>query len=435
MSRFAVRIVFFALGVAVLPGSGAAQPRKFEHVVIIVQENRTPDNLFHGLQRVLPRADIADTGFNSIGETIALEPLPLAVPFDLGHLHADFVAMYDSGRMDGADRVWCGGECPANPPFHFVRYADIAPYFAIAIDYGFANRMFQTNQGPSFPAHQFLLGGTSQPSPFSPLFAAENVLKTGAAGCIAPPDQRVPMIDPNGNEGVEFYPCFEHQTLAGRYYTPDAASIWTAPNAIQHLCGPAANPPRCTAPPWTAGDVVTWPAQILVDIDQRALRGVSWVVPTGQDSDHAFSNDGSGPSWVASIVNAVGQSSYWNNTAVLITWDDWGGWYDHVAPPIDPTYGYYQLGFRVPLLVVSAYTPAGYVSDQRHDFGSILRFVETVFDLGRIPPGNFADARADDLFDFFDFSRPARAFVPIGITVPKGRFLDWTRPMLPPDTD
>jgi hypothetical protein len=74
---------------------------KINHVVIIVQENRTPDNLFHGL----PNADIANTGVNSRGQTIALAPISLANSYDLGHRHADFVLMYDNGKMDGADKV------------------------------------------------------------------------------------------------------------------------------------------------------------------------------------------------------------------------------------------------------------------------------------------------------------------------------------------
>jgi phospholipase C len=136
-------------------------------------------------------------------------------------------------------------------------------------------------------------------------------------------------------------------------------------------------------------------------------------------------------------VNAVGGSPYWKNTAILVTWDDWGGWYDHVAPPspIGRPFGYYELGFRVPLLVISPYAPAGDISPTQHDFGSILRFVEKVFGLGRIPPGNFADARADDRADFFDFGAAARAFAPIPALLPGRYFLDDTRPPTPPDDD
>jgi phospholipase C len=258
------------------------------------------------------------------------------------------------------------------------------------------------------------------------------------------------MIGPDGAETVHAPSCFEHETLADlldrprshpgtpiswRYYAADANFIWTAPSAIEHLCQPEASPPHCSAPDWTGGQVVIWPPQILVDINKRALPAVTWITPTGQDSDHANGNTGTGPSWVASIVNAIGESAYWKDTAIFITWDDWGGWYDHVPPPIGPVYGYYELGFRVPLLVVSPYTPKGYVSSTQHDFGSILRFVEKVFDLGLIPPGNFADARADDLMDFFDFASAPRSFTPIPTKIPASRFLKHSRPMELPDND
>jgi phospholipase C len=180
---------------------------------------------------------------------------------------------------------------------------------------------------------------------------------------------------------------------------------------------------------------VTWSPQVLLDISQSALPQVTWVIPTAQDSDHADENDGTGPSWVASIVNAIGESPYWNNTVILIVWDDWGGWYDHVVPPAASKYAYYEMGFRVPLLVVSAYTPKGYVSTVQHDFGSILHFVEDIYGLGTIPPGDFADSRSDDLQDFFRFNGPARTFQPIPTAVPQSYFLDRRRPMLPPDND
>jgi phospholipase C len=437
-----------ALGLSAQTRAGIPQ---ISHVVIVIQENRSVDNLFHGLNQYLPLADVADSGVDSKGKVIKLGPVPLKVNYDLDHSHLAFTSMYDGGKMDGADLVKCYpnfGPCPANASFQYVQHADVEPYFEIARNYGFANRMFQSNQGPSFPAHQFLFGGTSQPEAYSPLFAADNTFF--GAGCIAPTKAYVDVIDPSGSTNAKTYPCFEHQTLADlldappknpghpiswRYYTIGAQSIWSAPDAIGHLCQPAGSPPSCTNPHWTDGDIVFWPPQVLNDIEHRALKSVSWVIPTGQDSDHPLGSDGSGPSWVASIVNAIGGSPYWNNTVILILWDDWGGWYDHVKPPIDSTYGYYEYGFRVPLLVVSPYTPKGHVSQKQHDFGSILRFVETVFDLGRIPPGDFVDARADDLGDFFDFSKPPRPFTHITQPVPSSHFRDPSRKMTPPDDD
>jgi phospholipase C len=180
---------------------------------------------------------------------------------------------------------------------------------------------------------------------------------------------------------------------------------------------------------------------VLKDIGACNLRSVSWVVPTGANSDHARVNDGGGPSWVAAIVNAIGASTgcdngggYWKNTAIFITWDDWGGWYDHETPTIlTQPEGDYQYGFRVPLVVVSAYTAAGYINNDRHDFGSILRFVEHNFG---ITEGvlNFADARAkNDLSAFFDLTAPARAYKNINAPKSASFFLNDKRKATDPD--
>ena len=131
---------------------------------------------------------------------------------------------------------------------------------------------------------------------------------------------------------------------------------------------------------------------------------MSWVIPDGKSSDHSYASDGSGPSWVASVVNAIGNSQYWANTAIFITWDDWGGWYDHVAPSVINSYEY---GFRVPLIVVSPYAKANYISHTTHHFGSILKFIEETFSLSSL---NYADANADDFSDCFDFSQTPLTF-------------------------
>ncbi|HEY6331614.1 MAG TPA: alkaline phosphatase family protein, partial [Blastocatellia bacterium] len=188
-------------------------------------------------------------------------------------------------------------------------------------------------------------------------------------------------------------------------------------------------------------DVVS--ADVLRDINACKLQSVSWVVPTCQNSDHAGCTDGGGPSWVASIVDAIGSASsceggsgYWQDTAILITWDDWGGWYDHEPPTILPQpMGDYQYGFRVPLIFVSAYTPKSIINNEHHDFGSILRFIE--FNFG-IPEGalNFADARSQtDLTNFYDLTQPPRAFQTIAAPKNADFFLNDKRPQLDPDDD
>jgi phospholipase C len=183
---------------------------------------------------------------------------------------------------------------------------------------------------------------------------------------------------------------------------------------------------------------------VLTDIANCNLRNVSWVIPTGQNSDHPGDPQNTGgPSWVASIVNAIGHSTscdnhtgYWKNTAIVVTWDDSGGYYDHVAPPILPhPYGDYQFGARVPLLFVSAYTPVNYVDDNQQDFGSVLRFVEENFGIqeGAL---DFADERAtNDLTTFFNLEKAPRVFVHIPAPLDENFFLNDKRPPTDPDDD
>jgi phospholipase C len=315
--------------------------------------------------------------------------------------------------------------------------------------------MFQTNQGPSMPAHQFIISGTSAPSTGSNLFAAENPITSGKpnAGCDAPAGTTVALIDPMGSEKSQspIYPCFEHQTLtdlleAGghswRYYTSSGYSggtglaLWIGPEAIQHICGSLTGPnDSCGGSDWTA-HVVLNNAQVLTDITSNQLPDVSWVIPTGQESDHPGITDGSGPSWVASVVNAIGNSPYWANTAIFITWDDWGGFYDHVPPQVlvdCAQWGCgYVYGFRVPLIVVSPFAKAQHISTVPHDFGSILKFTEETFNL---PSLGYADAAADDLSDCFDFSQTPLPFQTIPAALKAEHFLNDTRPPLPPDDD
>lgn len=422
------------------------------HVVIIFQENRTPDNLFQDPVLIARGADIASTGVNSHGQTIPLTPVPLANDYDLIHAHSAFVDMYREGKMDGADLIpvicYAHKSCPpSNPHFRYVSPADVGPYFSLAEQYAFADRMFQTNEGPSYPAHQFILSGTSAPSAHSNLFEAELPPTEDNTGCTAPASQSVTMINPDGIENVSMYPCFEHPTLTDllqlhgaswRYYSPSAGSIWTAPNSIRHLCEPqAANGTLiCSSYEWTHY-VGLNKTQVLSDIASRSLPNVSWVIPTGQASDHAGINNGSGPSWVAQVVNAIGNSPYWGNTAIFITWDDWGGWYDHVPPPKVlkdcSQWGCgYVYGFRVPLIVISPYAKPTYISHVTHDFGSILRFIEENFSLGSL---GYADAYADDLSDCFDYKQTPLTFRTVSSPLDAAYFLNDKSPATDPDDD
>jgi phospholipase C len=182
----------------------------------------------------------------------------------------------------------------------------------------------------------------------------------------------------------------------------------------------------------------------LSDVANCNLANLVWVTPTYDNSDHGGASEKGGPSWVASIVNSIGESacqnpdgtSYWDTTAILLTWDDWGGWYDHEPPTILPEpEGDYQYGFRVPFLFISAYTQPGYIDNGTHDFGSVARFVENNFG---VSPGilGFADARAsDELSGFFNLNSAPNPFLMVPAKFSIEHFINDTKPLQDPDDD
>ncbi len=544
--KFATVVLLLTLsGGATLALAQTNNIPQVQHVIIVIQENRSPDNLFGSdafrkHPRLPPGADLVQQGkcYNTITQTdveITLTPWTLDACFDPNHGHNQrppinnaWVASYNNGNMDGACndsviRPDCGPSCPVAGYKHCPQYTYVddstgvlEPYYEIAQQYGYANYMFQTNQGSSFTAHQFLLSGTSapvrkdnDPNQFWEWFVAEIPYGVDDTGCAANAGVTAAQVDPYGNESNGYtpappvnspgFPCYEHDTLpdlleannvSWKYSggtAGDPKSYWIAPNSIRHLCGTPGYGGTCQGEEWINHVVIPpYPpvaglmAPILTDLENCTLPGVTWVIPDGSYSDHAGATaDIKGPTWVASIVNAVGgydnsgkrlpkNCNYWSNTVVLITWDDWGGWYDHVLPwncqpgPNGSCQGYsngtgneYVYGFRVPLLVVSAYAKQGYISGALppngpgevvpfvHDFGSILNFTEYALGHNGIPlsfpgfPGQgispaypYADYLAPDgpfsdhtvtlysLSDFFDFGKPPRKFRPIGVAPP-----------------
>ena len=332
---------------------------KIEHIVIIFQENRTPDNLFHDPVLIKAGADISSTAVNSSGQTVQLAPTPLGIDYDLDHSHKGFTTMYDGGKMDGADKnpITCNGTnppCPpANPVYLYVNPLTFSPTFPWRSNTPLGTGCFRLTKARASRRISSSFPERRRPTATSTSFVAENA--AGIAdpgnntGCTAPPSEFVFTITAQGKETTKMYPCADHPTLTDelnskniswKYYTPGAGSLWTGPNAIEHMCGPNAAPPNATAcvgSDWVNHVVVysgAGTAPVLTDIANNQLAAVSWVIPSGQNSDHAgvLAQTG-GPSWVAAVVNAIGNSPYWSNTAIIVTWDDWGGWYDHVAPP------------------------------------------------------------------------------------------------------
>jgi len=385
-------------------GSSGIAPRPLPtlaHIVVIVQENRSFDELFQGF----PGADTVSSGPTSTGRTVPLAPIGLTPSFDPGHGHGDFLTEYNGGKMNGFDLDSFSPKTAKPPPYFAYAYvprAEVQPYWDMASQYAIADRMFESNNGPSYPAHQYLIAAQSGLASDNPIIP-QPVPNGVGWGCDDPTGTVVPLIN-----GRDVFPCFDYETLGDvmdakgvswAYYAPPPFNktggyIWSAYDAIRHI--------RYGAD-WTR-NILSPQTSILSDIQHGDLRQVTWVVPNGLNSDHSLFTNGTGPSWVAAVVNAIGKSQYWQNTAILLTWDDWGGWYDHVAPPQIDRMG---LGFRVPLIVISPYARRGYVSHTQHEFGSILKRIEETFNLGSL---NLRDARSDDLSDCFDFTQTAATF-------------------------
>ena len=279
-----------------------SQISSFQHVIVIVQENRSPDNLFQGLctppfgKKTSCSTTPTGSQYNiqttnwldntSPGGTIVPVPVSLINNYDPSHRHGAFTTTCDLNtttgicRMDGAAGDDCTGTCPTRPAFHYVTNLSsiLNPYLTMATSYGWANYMFQTNQGPTLPAHLFLFGGTSAPSAADDAigtFAAENLNSANAiSGCIAAAGTTVKIITTTNETGT-MYPCFDYETLTDlldainvswKFYTPSAGSIQTAPAAISHICVPSKSTGgECTGTEWT-NNVVLTPTQMLTDI-------------------------------------------------------------------------------------------------------------------------------------------------------------------------
>ncbi|HEU5479633.1 MAG TPA: alkaline phosphatase family protein [Candidatus Tumulicola sp.] len=386
--------------------------QKIKHVVIIVQENRSFDNLFQGF----PGADTQSYGYTSGGQQVALQSVGLETSWDIVHDLSDYLNACDGSgsipgtncKMDGFDKEYAGcghryqPPCPIQfPEYAFVPANETKPYFAMGEQYVVADRMFTSNlDGSSFISHQYIIGAQASSAVDYP---------SGAWGCDGGPSDMVHTITQQRQYGPQESACFDNQTLgdeldkagvswhyyATAQYGQDFSFIWSAYQAIKHIYN---------GPDWSA-DVISPQTQIINDAQNGKLPAVSWVTPTCANSDHAGCGSNTGPAWVASVVNAIGQSQYWNSTAIFLMWDDYGGWYDHVSPPYED---YDGLGIRVPLVIISPFAKKAFVSHVQYEHGSILRFVEDVFGLPRL---SASDTRANSpAKDCFNFARLPRKF-------------------------
>jgi phospholipase C len=376
------------------PASGFIQ-----HVVFIIQENRSFNNFFLGFKD----AETQNYGYNTGGTKIPLTPMTLAATCDIDHSANAFFAAYNNGANNGWDNE--SQNCATNYPYRYVERNDIKTYWDMAKQYALADHMFQSHLDGSFISHQYAIAA----------YANHEVnFPSGPWGCEGGPSDMVQTLTQSRTYGPNAEVCEDYTTLGDEldaatiswgFYTPTLQSwnLWSAYSAINHIYQ------NGNGPDWL-NDVISPETQILTDVPNGKLASMTWVVPSWQNSDHAGNDSSSGPSWVASVVDAIGNSQFWNSTAIFIVWDDWGGWYDPVLPVYED---YDGLGYRIPLIVISPYAVKGKVTHTQYEMTSVLRFAEDLWGLAQLAPSDTraADPASDpNVFNFAQSPRPFKSF-------------------------
>jgi phospholipase C len=418
------------------PPHVAATPIK--HVIFLVKENRTFDNYFGKF----PGANGATTGKTSDGGTVTLAPMPDKISPDISHAWAAALTAYDNGAMDRFDLI--AGALGGTNNYVQATEQDIPNYWTLAKEFVLGDNFFSSLHGPSFPNHLFTIAaqsggvednpggagradagdapqvgpcGTSmscpsageaglEPSDIPPL-----AVKRGVWGCDADPKERVAVLDQEGDV-IEIYPCLDIPTMGDllsasgvswKMYAPGPGSydagfqgsagyVWTVYDAIRHMRD---------SPEWQAHVVPT--DQFVADAKNGTLPSVVWISTPSMVSEHPPASTCVGENWTVTLLQALAGGPSWNESAMFVTWDDFGGFYDHVAPTQIDKFG---LGFRVPLLVVSPYAKRGVVDHTQAEFSSVLKFIETNWGLPNLTD---RDKAAADMMQDFDFSQSPRA--------------------------
>ncbi len=371
------------------PRNTATTPIK--HVIILVKENRSFDEMFGQF----PGADGVTTARLADGRTIHLGHTPDHTLLDIAHAGDAAAYAVDDGRMDrfkelpGAIQ---NGQDVADSQFHA---SDIPEYWRYAQDYTLDDHFFSTIMGPSFPNHLVIIAASSANTDDNPRGQTYH-----AWGCDGGPYTVVSAIDPTTGRAFLTRPCFNIPTLADtmqryhitwRYYAPgqyQSGYIWSAFDAIKHIR---------YSHLWKTD--VPDDAQFTKDVQTGTLPAVSWLVTSEENSDHPPYSICLGENWTVRQINTVMRSRLWSSTLIVLTWDDFGGFYDHVAPPrLDPI----SLGPRVPTIIISPYSRAHYVDHHPLDFDSILKFIEQDFHL---PPLTWRDRTAASLTSSLAFQQ------------------------------
>jgi phospholipase C len=369
------------------------------HIIYVLKENHTFDSYFGNFQGV----NGATTGLvkvKGVDQTITLNPgqdVPSLFCHEWSCAHTD----YDGGAMDafnlGAPKL-CG-----SPPYACYQYGGqplIPNYWTWAQDYVLNDNAWSSLMGASFPNHMYTVAGGSGPDiPDSAISNPSGGWPSAGWGCDVS-GQTVQLE--NGTLGSS---CFSFATLADemqqagvswKYYAPQKGQggyVWNILNAFSQ----DRNDPTV----W-AHDVPT--SDFFTDLSNNALPAFSWMTPPIGKSEHNGDSVCQGENWTVKLIDAVMKSPAWSSTVIILTWDDFGGFYDHVPPQNIDALGY---GFRVPWMVIAPFAYANdnpsnpHVSHAQVEFASVLRFAEEIFNL---PSLGKRDTTAGDLSAMLNFN-------------------------------
>ncbi|MGH9433592.1 MAG: phospholipase C, partial [Terriglobia bacterium] len=363
------------------PAHRAGDITVIQHVIFIIKENRSFDNYFGQY----PGADGATSGTISTGQVIPLRHTPDQVA-DIAHEWDAALTAMDGGKMDQFDLIPAGNINGEYLAYSQLTQADIPNYYTYAQRFVLADEMFSSLHGDSFPNHLYTIAAQSG----SVIDQKLGVPKSSNWGCDAQPTFVVQTLDEVTGVLSDVFPCFDFQTLADnldaagvswKYYAPPEGATgyeYSTYDTINHI--------RNTSL-WA--EHVVPDTQFAIDAASGNLPAVSWLV-TGANNEHPPYSTCQGENWTVQQLNTLMQGPDWNTSAVFLTWDDFGGFYDHVAPPPVDIYG---LGPRVPLLIISPYARAGYISHTQYEFSSVLKFIEERFN---VPSLTARDANAND---------------------------------------
>ena len=392
-----------AHGATNTPGPGA----HIKHIVVIVQENRTLSNIFEGF----PHANTVPCGTNSKGKQVCLTQIKFSPDQDMVHNYTQAVTAWNNGKMNQFDLTPFDSGIPnGNYAYSFLERSEVQPYWTMAETYTLADHMFPMEFGPSFTSHLALIAGNDN---LSPGVAEVNYPFGEPWGCDSHGGGSFTVntkreVQENGPS-----PCFtQFRTMADnldaakvswKYYAPaisgyNGGQLWTSFDAIKSVR---------YGPDWK--NIINPQTTVLTDAAQGKLASVSWVIPDWQDSDHPAASSDTGPSWVSSVVNAIGEGPEWNSTAIVLIWDDWGGWFDPLPPP---QHDFRGNGMRVGMVIISPYAKKAYVDHTVYESGSILHFMEETFGLAALGPesAGYTDQRGASLDNAFDFTQAPRPF-------------------------